>query len=234
MNYLYNTEPITEIGKQQAILAGKYLKTYGEFDLVISSPATRCIETAENICKEINYSKKIVINKLIEEQLPGNLSGLSREESSQFIKNMINENDTLKKMGKELNETTDPFRRIELLPLWGDFTCKIIGHENMRKTINNHKKFLTYLKKLDKKCILIVGHGGTIKHMTHIITNTFYDNNPNISILSTEQNKENNKKTMDIGNTSIMACLIKKKLPVTLVIAPNTLHLKDLQDNKKS
>jgi len=42
-------EPLTDKGILQAKKAGEYLKQFGEFDLVISSPATRSIQTAENI-----------------------------------------------------------------------------------------------------------------------------------------------------------------------------------------
>ena len=59
------TEPLTEKGIIQAKKAGQYLKTFGKFDLVISSPATRSIQTAENIMKEIGYTKKIKIDELI-------------------------------------------------------------------------------------------------------------------------------------------------------------------------
>jgi len=45
-------EPLTEKGILQAKKAGEYLKQFGKFDLVISSPATRSIQTAENIMKE--------------------------------------------------------------------------------------------------------------------------------------------------------------------------------------
>jgi len=42
--------PITERGKKQATYTGKYLKdSFGKFDLVISSPRLRCIQTAKLI-----------------------------------------------------------------------------------------------------------------------------------------------------------------------------------------
>jgi len=65
-----NENYITEIGEDQATRIGKYLKKFGKFDLIISSPRLRAIQTAELIAKQINYNKNIIINNLIAEPMP--------------------------------------------------------------------------------------------------------------------------------------------------------------------
>jgi broad specificity phosphatase PhoE len=252
-NYKDYTESITDQGKKQATLAGKYLTTFGNFDLVISSPAIRCIQTAEIICKEINYTKKIVTSELILEKLK------KSKIDEHNIKNQLhNENDELKKIIKEYFETTsikdgssyiknasvfdetkDVFKQMELFYNYQNIFYKLEkkdkrleGIDNFITLTNNHQKFLNQLKKLNKKCILVVGHSGTINYMTQIITNIFINpTNPTISIIPTEYIEKHipingfYKNSIDDDNTSIMGCLIKKS-KVTLVIAPNTLHLK--------
>ena len=216
-------EPLTQNGISQAIKAGNYLKTFGKFDLVISSPATRSIQTAEYIMKEIGYDKKIKIDERLLEKLYTKVAGLDREGMKNVAIEAFKEHEELNKIKTEYKNITDPF---ELL----DFNKKNIdkwlvlqtGEEPQSKQINKHKQFLSDLKKINKKCILVVGHGGTINHMTRIITNTCYDSS--ISIIPTKARIDCIDKKHDVDNTSIMACLIKNK-KVTLVIAPNTAHL---------
>jgi broad specificity phosphatase PhoE len=65
-SYDPNNIKLTELGKQQAMITGKYLyKIFGKFDKVYSSPATRCKETANIIMEEINHKKKLDINENI-------------------------------------------------------------------------------------------------------------------------------------------------------------------------
>jgi broad specificity phosphatase PhoE len=187
--YANINEPLTENGIQQSILAGKYLKTFNyKFDLVISSPATQCIQTAENIIKEIGYNKKIKIDNLILEQIYKNTAGLSSDEYKKFIEKAYTDNSELIKKINEIKKITDPFKRLELLQNNLKNIDKIMnlssGEEPFSKQMSKHKKFLNELKKLDKKCILVVGHGGTINYIQRIITNTCFDaDTPTISII---------------------------------------------------
>ena len=83
-SYDKNSVKLTDEGKKQAMITGKYLyKVFGKFDKVYSSPATRCIETANIIMKEINHKKKLDIDEsLIEIGYKSNkLDGLSKDES---------------------------------------------------------------------------------------------------------------------------------------------------------
>lgn len=91
-SYDPNNIKLTELGEKQAQITGKYLyKVFGKFDKVYSSPATRCIETANMtlrvnlllrnniIMEEINYKKKLDIDELLVEvgYNHNNLDGLS-------------------------------------------------------------------------------------------------------------------------------------------------------------
>jgi broad specificity phosphatase PhoE len=61
---------LTTKGEEQAKKTGEYLsKIFGNnFDHIISSPAKRCVQTANIIIKQINFNKsKIIIDDLIME-----------------------------------------------------------------------------------------------------------------------------------------------------------------------
>ncbi len=113
-SYIDGTEPITQNGVSQAILAGKYLKQFGKFDLVISSPATRSLLTASHICKEINYNKKIKTNDLLFESIQKNLINKSKEEIKEYVNNNLFLHPTYSKIYDEMKTTTNPFKIIEL------------------------------------------------------------------------------------------------------------------------
>jgi len=104
--------------------------------------------------KEINYNKKIKIDNLILEELYTNNIGLSHDE----MKNINNNNIELQKILKEHYKITDPFERLEKYNKTKDISIKLtIGRESHTKQLNKHKTFLSKLKKLNKKCILVVG-----------------------------------------------------------------------------
>jgi broad specificity phosphatase PhoE len=217
-------EPLTEKGILQAKKAGEYLKQFGKFDLVISSPATRSIMTAENIMKEIDYNKKIKVDDLILEDITPNYAGLSHDEIKIIEKNNIE----LQKIITYYYKITDPFERLEYYKKIIDTVIKLsMGGESETKQFNKHKKFLSKLKKLNKKCVLVVGHGGTINYMTRIITNTYFDLVNPIDIIDRKTREKCISYKNDVNNTSIMGCLIKNN-KTTLVIAPHTKHLDSL------
>ena len=70
--------PLTNIGKQQAEFTAQKLKVYN-FDLIITSPLKRALETAEIISRVIQ--RKIEINDLFKERDNGILAGLLLEEA---------------------------------------------------------------------------------------------------------------------------------------------------------
>jgi broad specificity phosphatase PhoE len=222
--YTNNDElhPLTAHGKLQATYAGKYLKQYGKFDLIISSPRLRAIQTAEQISKEIKYEKDIIINNLITEDISPTLSGKKKSEIFKIL--MKN-----KKFSQIFNEipNLDPFKQIKSEMKLDKIAHKILGISSIDEINNNLTKFLNQLKKLNKKCICVVSHGGIIALLENLITNTF--SNTRICL---KYNKDCNDITKyGNGNTKIMACLLEEN-KFKLIIPSNTYHLEKL-DNKK-
>lgn len=67
---------LTDNGRKQAELAGLAIKKEGiHFDLIISSPLQRAIETAQIIANEIDYTSEIVIDDTFIERFRGELEG---------------------------------------------------------------------------------------------------------------------------------------------------------------
>jgi broad specificity phosphatase PhoE len=67
--------PLSELGRQQAALAGQQLKEM-DIDLIICSDLRRAVETAEVVAKEIGYdSSKIIIDSRLREVGRGDLVG---------------------------------------------------------------------------------------------------------------------------------------------------------------
>lgn len=67
--------PLTDAGRMQAKKAGQNAQELG-IDLIVSSPLSRALETAQIIAKEIGYQKsQIITNKLLIERDHGPLEG---------------------------------------------------------------------------------------------------------------------------------------------------------------
>ena len=218
--YIDNTESITEEGIKQATLAGKYLKQFGKFDLVISSPATRCIQTAKVINKEINYKNEIVLNNLIKE--------FQRNITPTIQKNIDNKTSKFNKLVNEYLTISNPFDKFDFIEKNGDTILISQGYESTIDFTKKHKKFINQLKKLNKKCILVVGHGGTLIGLTKIITNQQINLANHDILISSPEYRNNCTPAMtnkfDYSNTSITAWYIKDN-KINLIIPPNTLHL---------
>lgn len=77
---------VTENGREQAKRAGQDLKDK-KIELVVASPMERTKETANIICKEIDYSpEKILHNELLKERSAGPYSGKHRDEYLAHLK----------------------------------------------------------------------------------------------------------------------------------------------------
>lgn len=163
--------PLTDVGIKQAITTGKYLKKYGKFDKIISSPRDRCIQTANNIAKQINYKKDLEIDKRLLENKAGIFNGMNRDEMNkifnstktykkwQTTRNKINDN--IKKSKTEFEKykyTQELHKHYEK----GNKLFKSTTYEYINK---QQKSFLNYLKKQKYKRVLVVLHGGSIYRM---------------------------------------------------------------------
>lgn len=163
--------PLTTEGIKQAKITGKYLKKYGKFDKIISSPRDRCIETANNIAKQINYKKDFQIDKRLLEGKAGIFNGMNKDEMNKIF----NSNKTYKKWQTTLNKINDNIKKSKTEFEKYKYIVELNKHyekynkmfkSTMYEYINKQQKsFLNYLKKQNYKRVLIVLHGSSIYRM---------------------------------------------------------------------
>ena len=233
--YINNDHPITKHGELQAKDTGKYLKTFGKFDLIISSSRLRTIMTAECIAKELNYKKDIVLDELLSEEISelykDNIELLSS--SKKVIEITINNASKLQmsqyeKYKKLIKNTTDPFEKLKLEKKQYDLIQLVSIRPSYEHRLKKANKFLNKLKSLNYKNVLVVTHSTEIKVFQSIISNTnfyidnkiLYTHNNNNKILSNEISYYGNY------NCCILGVLFEKDIKkFTIVIPTNILHL---------
>lgn len=210
--------PITDRGVLMAKETGKYLTKYGDFDLIISSPRDRCIQTAEQIAKEIKYDKKIETSDLLLENNAGKLQLMLHNKIDDFI----NENKRLSKLKKESGDEKNEFKKLILNEKFSRKFYKYTEQTNREKLEENYKEFLSDISKSKHKRILVVCHSGTIYHMRNIICNIGYWCDVKMTIGKSKEDFFN-------GNCYIMGIAYRSKdNKFYLVIPPNNQHLEDL------
>src|SRR5215469_17757250 len=69
--------PLTELGVQQAIQTGKFLRGSDPFDVIFSSPYMRTLETSRHIAEQFNPPAPIVLEERVREIEFGILDGLT-------------------------------------------------------------------------------------------------------------------------------------------------------------
>lgn len=68
--------PLSELGRHQARFAGETAKSFLHFDLVVSSPMNRALETAQLIATQLNYpSENILVLDGLRERNLGEVEG---------------------------------------------------------------------------------------------------------------------------------------------------------------
>ncbi len=121
--------PLTELGRKQAINAGKKLRSL-RIDNIVSSPLIRAHDTAKLIATQINYPvDKIVITPQSVERSFGELEG---DVAKLLTTNYINDEASI-----------DDYE----------------GVEKLRDMQKRAEDFLAYLQTLPHETILVVGHG---------------------------------------------------------------------------
>ncbi len=69
--------PLNDTGKEEAHLLGKWIKDNdNNFDIIMSSPLTRALETAQIIKEEIDFKDDVIINEAFIERCFGVCEGL--------------------------------------------------------------------------------------------------------------------------------------------------------------
>ncbi len=202
---------LNDKGVEQSEKTGKYLSKIAQrnnfnFDMILSSPMIRTMETAEIIKKQINFNEKIITNKNLIEHGVGLLGiGKTAEELKKdkfyddFFEQMdkYNQLDIIQKNILNLGEIPEIFIN------------KYKIESNKKKYERGHK-IIKLLEKTTKNNIIVISHNGMIDILNKIILNTTdiikgdLSNGKNCHITLYHLDSKNNWK---------------------LICAPNTLHL---------
>lgn len=169
-----NDIPLNKLGKEQAIKTGKYLSEYRQkddkFDLVLCSPLIRTRETCELICDKIGYnlSKIKYMDELKENDKGLVCIGKSHNElrKDKFYDDYFNSRDNIYKIKDPIEKTLNYEKTMKTV----EKKYEIEKEENLRKRIN---KIINFIKKTNKKKILIVTHGGYILYFLQFLFNIY-------------------------------------------------------------
>jgi len=175
MSYPLNTE-LNDDGKIQAKKTGECLKKRSKINIIISSSALRCKQTAEIIAKEIGYNVKDIISedKLLDVEINDKYKNLSKKQ----FKDLKSTDENVKNYLKYIEKTSSIKNPIELNEF---MISKSVKDNKIYETaelistrVNN---FIGNLKNLKLENILIISHNDTIKWLTKYLTNNVgYDN----------------------------------------------------------
>jgi broad specificity phosphatase PhoE len=167
-----NDIEINQQGKSQALLLGEYLKNHRindkPFDLILSSPLKRTLETSVIIAKQIGYceDKIIKLNELIETDH----GLLSLGKTMQEMKNDPFYEDFFEQMDQYNHY--DLIKQHEIKDDIPDIFITKYKMESNDKLINRINKIIQYIKLSDCEKILIVTHADTIRFINRVILNS--------------------------------------------------------------
>lgn len=197
-------------GKEQSTMTAEFLKSKlkndEKYDLILSSPLTRAIQTASIIADVVNYVDDILVKDYLTETDLGKLAiGLTDEQ----LKKDSFYDDFYKEMNKYfMLDHIDKKLAFDNMPKIFEDKYEMESHSSIRERINS---LITFLRKTKHKKIIVVTHNGTIEWINRVILNT------NDAIKGDLTNGKNCHLSFYL--------LIDGKFK--LIIAPNTLHLKN-------
>lgn len=167
---------LTERGVEQVTMTGKYLKKYGKFDAIYSSPVKRCVETAEIIAKTMNYNDQIIETDLLLEcgETHHKFTGIPESERSRIM----DKNKKIKKLENKMAKEKNLMKQFKLNI---KYEKELINYLEIKPTkdevLENYQTFLDMVKNQDIQRILCIAHGGTIQYMIKICTGVNIYNN---------------------------------------------------------
>lgn len=207
-----NDIDLNDNGINQATKTGKYLLSKindNKFDLIISSPMIRAKHTANIIADILGYDKQ---NIIIDDKLTENYQGLISIGKYEDELRHDPFYDEFFKLKDEFFKTDhiDQCLAIKDIPEIYIKKYKMESLEHIRQRVT---EFINFLKETNYKKIIVVSHSGTINWINRIILNTY-------DII--QGNMSNGK------NCSITYYHLNNNGIFTLIVAPNTLHLKKL------
>ena len=155
-----NDIELNDEGKIEALKTGIYLNKYrqkdSKFDMIISSPMKRTIETAQIIAKQINYNGDIESDNNLIEASHGN--DVNQREKDEIIAGWKN--------------IRDPIERMHLLQKYDSMIYDVCGKETTESIKNRCKIVMDNILGTGKKKILIVTHSviiiNMIRHMFNL------------------------------------------------------------------
>lgn len=71
---------LTKLGEEQVEITGDFLKKFGKYDAIFSSPLLRAVQTSNIIKNKLGYKDEIIIDKRLEEHNLGITEGLNNDE----------------------------------------------------------------------------------------------------------------------------------------------------------
>lgn len=219
---------LTEKGKKQATKTGKFLsKVFGRFDIVYSSPATRCVQTANLIMDEIGFKhENIVIDDLLVEL--GYFNNDLESTDPKEVEKLFNNTESIKKLRKKIDNTQNPFE-IDILDkkLFVEYDKYYNLKPDYKETYENCKQFLDKVNK-DCKQILVITHGGTIASMQCVLCRIdwFPNTKPTSTNISSfgKKYKDDKEKYEKNGNCCIMCANVYED-DYKLISPANIYHL---------
>lgn len=217
----YNVSDIilTNNGITQSVKTAHHLKLYGNFDAVYSSPLQRSIQTSHILSSELGLCPDDVVidSALTEIDANAVTNGMSSQEQRAFFEN----NKQITELDAKLNAETNLFKVVEINTKIMNIAYDYMQANDLLFTQRKIKAFLHKLKKSNHKQILIVTHGGVIKFIIGIITNTSICNELIHFKLNSKYDKPSNTK---ISNCSLTGLLFDGK-KYQLIFPTNTAHL---------
>ncbi len=215
--------PLNKMGLEQAYKSGEYLKQFGKFDIVISSPRLRCLQTAEQICDAVGYNKNnIITNDLLLEGKAGVFNNMNFDK----LEKILNSDKDLNKIDEQYN-ILDPINKALNRKSVSDKLWKIRNKkykESKKSEIEiNYEKFIEKLVGMKHNKILIIGHSFTLTGLIGIACGI------DASMVPKSQDVD------EYGNCRIVYLQYSKTSPKTgitkkpqfyLMTRPNNEHLK--------
>jgi len=219
---------LTEKGQKQATKTGKFLsKVFNKFDVVYSSPATRCVQTANLIMDEIGFKhENIVIDDLLVEL--GYFNNDLESTDPKEVEKLFNNTESIKKLRKKVDNTQNPFE-IDILDkkLFVEYDKYYNLKPDYKETYENCKNFLDKVNK-DCKQILVITHGGTIASMQSVLCRTgwFPNTKPTSTNMSSFGRKhEDDKEKYEKNANCCIMCANVYEDDYELISPANIYHL---------
>ena len=138
-----------------------------QFDCVLSSPMSRCVETTNLICEKIKFTKSNVeFDVDMMEVKKGNMSGLTPKDKlmEDFGLSISKYLDKIKDPIEKISKTSDPelaSNFYENIIEYNDLG--IVGVESSNELISRTKRFIEKIKTTRCKKILVITHSGFLE-----------------------------------------------------------------------